>query len=243
MTLFNFVPSGTVLPFAGASAPAGWLICDGSAISRTTYPNLFAAISIAHGSGDGSTTFNIPDLRGRFMRGVDGTAGRDPDKTGRLAAASGGNTGNAVGSVQTNATAKNGLINSTSVTSSSGNRNQFDRTSGTTPTDHSHGTGDGGNHSHFVCYGNFGGDDFNLFDGTNSERVQMADAPDNDIGVYADWVGNHNHGSTGGHSVNHSHTTTWDSTFSVSGTTPAQTISGDNETRPVNANMNFIIKI
>lgn len=64
------IPTGTVSQFAGSSAPTGWLICDGSAISRTTYSTLFAVIGTAYGSGDGSTTFNLPDLRGRVPVGV-----------------------------------------------------------------------------------------------------------------------------------------------------------------------------
>lgn len=94
------IPSGAVLPYAGSTAPTGYLIADGSAVSRTTYANLFAAIGTAFGEGDGSSTFNLPDLRGRFIRGVDGTAGRDPDSSTRTAMNSGGNTGNNVGSVQ-----------------------------------------------------------------------------------------------------------------------------------------------
>ncbi len=70
-------PSGAVLPFCTASAPSGWLKCDGSAVSRTTYANLFAAISTLFGAGDGSTTFNLPDLRGEFIRGFDDGRGVD----------------------------------------------------------------------------------------------------------------------------------------------------------------------
>jgi len=96
-------PAGVIEAYGGSTAPAGYLLCDGSAVSRTTYSALFSAIGATFGSGDGSTTFNLPDLRGRFLRGVDGTAGRDPDATSRTAMASGGNTGNAVGSVQADA--------------------------------------------------------------------------------------------------------------------------------------------
>lgn len=63
------VPSGTILPFGGSSAPAGFLLCDGTAVSRTTFANLFTAVGTAFGSGDGSTTFNVPDLRYNFLRG------------------------------------------------------------------------------------------------------------------------------------------------------------------------------
>jgi phage-related tail fiber protein len=77
-------------------------MCDDTAISRTSYANLFASIGTAHGSGDGSTTFNLPDYRGRFLRGVDASAGNDPDKAGRTAMNTGGYGGNTVGSVQGN---------------------------------------------------------------------------------------------------------------------------------------------
>lgn len=62
--------TGTILPTVATSAPAGWLLCDGSAVSRTTYANLFTLVGTAFGTGDGSTTFNVPDLRGRSVIGV-----------------------------------------------------------------------------------------------------------------------------------------------------------------------------
>jgi microcystin-dependent protein len=91
--------SGFVFPFAGTSTPSGFLYCDGSSVSRTTYASLFAAIGTAHGSVD-ANTFNLPDYRGRFLRGIDGGTGRDPDAASRTAMNSGGNTGSNVGTVQ-----------------------------------------------------------------------------------------------------------------------------------------------
>ncbi len=64
-------PTGAVIPFAGASAPAGWLLCDGAAVSRTVYAGLFNVIGTAFGGGNGSTTFNLPDMRGRVPVGCD----------------------------------------------------------------------------------------------------------------------------------------------------------------------------
>lgn len=64
-----YLPIGMITPYAGTSAPSGWLICDGSAISRTTYANLFTLVGTTYGSGDGSTTFNLPDLRNRIATG------------------------------------------------------------------------------------------------------------------------------------------------------------------------------
>jgi microcystin-dependent protein len=63
-------PAGIVIPFAGNVAPDGWLLCDGSAVSRDTYSDLFEAIGTVYGAGDGSTTFNVPDLSGRVVIGV-----------------------------------------------------------------------------------------------------------------------------------------------------------------------------
>ncbi len=68
-------PIGALMPFAGSSAPTGWLLCYGQAVSRTTYAALFAVISTNYGSGDGSTTFNVPDLRGRALIGLDNLGG------------------------------------------------------------------------------------------------------------------------------------------------------------------------
>lgn len=64
------LPPGVIFPYAGASTPAGFLPCDGSAVSRTTYAALYAVLGIKHGQGDGSTTFNLPDTRGVFLRGL-----------------------------------------------------------------------------------------------------------------------------------------------------------------------------
>lgn len=69
-------PTGAMIMYGGASAPTGWLLCDGSAVSRTTYANLFSAIGTAYGVGDGSTTFNLPNLVSKFARGgTPGTGG------------------------------------------------------------------------------------------------------------------------------------------------------------------------
>jgi microcystin-dependent protein len=68
-------PVGTVTSFAGSTAPSGWLLCSGQTISRTTYAGLFAVLGTTYGVGDNSTTFNIPDLRGRTVAGEDDMGG------------------------------------------------------------------------------------------------------------------------------------------------------------------------
>lgn len=99
------VPPGTVVAFAGDTAPAGWRLCDGAALSQTEFPALFRAIGTAHGSGGASGMFNLPDLRGRFVRGVSRGAARDADRATREIPNPGGNSGDRVGSLQPWATA------------------------------------------------------------------------------------------------------------------------------------------
>lgn len=61
------IPVGSIVAFAGAVVPDGWLLCNGQAISRTLYSELFALVDLTYGSGNGSTTFNVPDIRGRVV--------------------------------------------------------------------------------------------------------------------------------------------------------------------------------
>jgi len=184
------VPTGTVMAFAGNTVPAGWLPCDGLAVSRTTYAALFTAIGVIHGPGDSVSTFNLPDYRGRFLRGVDGSAGRDPDKAARsvpIAGASG--VGNAVGSVQAYGTARPLASNFTTDTQGSHTHvnGNFNRLMQVTTLNTSNGT---------------------ALDNIGQEPDLLNSAPEVAAGAHA-------HSITGG---------------------------GDNETRPLNAYVNFIIK-
>jgi microcystin-dependent protein len=76
---------GAIKPWTKAAAPAGYLLCDGSAVSRSTYADLFAVIASTYGNGDGSTTFNVPNLQGKMPQGYDGN-------TYNLAGTGGANT-------------------------------------------------------------------------------------------------------------------------------------------------------
>lgn len=113
-------PAGTIEAFAGTTAPTGWLLCGGQAISRTTYANLFTIIGTTYGVGDGSTTFNIPDLRGRTVAGLDNINGTD---AGRLDWAnnlgtSGGTQTHTLSSSEMPAHAHNVVIRRSAVSSS-----------------------------------------------------------------------------------------------------------------------------
>lgn len=94
-----YVPTGSVFCMAMTTAPSGYLECDGSAVSRTTYADLFDAIGTTYGSGNGSTTFNVPELRGEFIRGWDNGRGVDTDRA--IASSQAQSTQNLDGSVST----------------------------------------------------------------------------------------------------------------------------------------------
>jgi microcystin-dependent protein len=94
------MPAGSIIAFGGRNIPNGWLLCDGNTVSRTQYNNLFLAIDSVWGNGDGFSTFHLPDMRGQFLRGVSASSNADPDTTLRIAKFNGGNTGNKVGSYQ-----------------------------------------------------------------------------------------------------------------------------------------------
>lgn len=74
------IPAGAIMAFAMPTPPAGWLRCDGREVSRVTYSRLFEAIGTIYGDGDGETTFNLPDIRGQFIRDLDEGKGFDPDR-------------------------------------------------------------------------------------------------------------------------------------------------------------------
>lgn len=90
----QLVPTGTVLDFAGASAPTGYLLCYGQEVSRTTYSALFTVLGTLYGAGDSSTTFNLPDCRGRVVAGQDDMGGTSAN---RLTGLSGGVDGDTLG--------------------------------------------------------------------------------------------------------------------------------------------------
>ena len=68
--LSALIPPGTIIHYAGRTVPSGWLICNGANVSRTDYAALFAAIGTIYGAGNGSTTFGLPNLNGRFLEGT-----------------------------------------------------------------------------------------------------------------------------------------------------------------------------
>jgi len=86
--------SGMIMPYGGSTSPTGWLLCYGQEVSRTTYSSLYTTIGTTYGSGNGSTTFNLPDLRGRVIAGQDDMGGTSAN---RLTNQSGGLNGDTLG--------------------------------------------------------------------------------------------------------------------------------------------------
>ncbi|WP_052516458.1 tail fiber protein [Phaeodactylibacter xiamenensis] len=93
------MPVGSIIPFAGQTVPEGWLLCNGAVVRSDIYPDLFAVLGTHWGSGNGQGTFNLPDLRGHFLRGRDAGKGKDPDAASRTNL-SGDVVGDKVGSYQ-----------------------------------------------------------------------------------------------------------------------------------------------
>lgn len=99
-SVVNVTPPGLIFPYAGTSAPSGYLLCYGQAVSRETYSDLYAIIGTTYGSGDGSTTFNLPDLRGRVVAGQDDMGGSSANRLTGLTNGVNGDTFAAVGGLE-----------------------------------------------------------------------------------------------------------------------------------------------
>lgn len=226
-TPFDLVPVGTVLPYVGSSAPEGWLLCNGAAVSRNTYANLHALLatsSYPFGSGDGSTTFNLPDLMGRMIIG----AGDSPSAsvpTVRTTGQSGG--AETVVIASSNLPVHAHAIDHNHPVKNSGNQSADH----THPVDHNHSAANTGNvsanHNHSIDPPNFGGSSGNFSSDHYHDSGSVSghwhalyfvtDAAAGTAKARASGSGtslgapggtsyeNHHHGNTGWSSHNHSH--------------------------------------
>lgn len=238
----TLVPTGAVMPFAMNSAPSGWLAANGLPVSRTAYAALFAAIGTTYGTGDGSTTFNLPDLRGYFVRG----SGTNSD----------GTAAGAFGTKQSDAfkSHNHGGATGTGTTGLESQSHTHSGTTGSESHDHAHyvsGTTsiENAEHTHALTTdarrvdlnnsngpGNNGNGGFN--GGQNVVSAQFTGPQRaNHAHNFAEWTGGrntaHTHSfTTGGVSANHTHSV------------PALSISSDGttETRPANIALLYCIK-
>lgn len=218
---YNILPAGIVFPFAGGTAPTGFLLCEGQEISKTTYAALYAAIGDDYAEQIDPTTgiawaaptagnFRVPDYRGIFLRGVGTPSGLDAVTRGAL---------------QAQKTKPNGLTNSGSNTVSGTAAGQSQGVSNISLASGSAATG--GTHQHQVGYG------ANVFGGGATNPTFGGGGSDPSTNAH----NGHTHSVSGTTNIQHSH-----SASDLTATAAAPTITGDNETRPINKGVAYIIK-
>lgn len=223
-------PTGAIVNHAGTTAPAGWLLCEGQPVSRTTYADLFNVISTTFGIGDGSLTFNVPDFRGAFARGVSTTYARGAmpaDATKRPS-----------GMTITAHSSHKHTDNSVSANHSHSNN--------TSSHSHQDSMYDSGTHAHTGVYEPYQASNLNagIYGNFGTASTNTQTAPETVTSGVA--FSNHTHTSN---SVTHSHTSQ-----TSSGTNHRHQLAsahahshgfdygGDLESRPPNVYMKFIIK-
>jgi len=218
---YPLIPVGGLMPYAGATSPEGWLLCNGAAVSRTAYANLWALIGTTYGSGDGSTTFNVPDMRSRMPIG----AGAGTGLTSRALAATGGAESVAIASgnlpththsiAHDHASVTSGAqsvdhshsVNPPNTTSTGASANHShgvdppSTASGNVSSDHGHTTGTGSaNHEHRIYFVT------DAASGTAKARASATGTNLSNTGITTYEGADHTH-TTGGISANHTHTT------------------------------------
>lgn len=211
----NAQPAGEVAAFARDTPPVGWLVCDGSLVSRVTYARLFSAIGSRFGSGNGSTTFQLPDLRGEFVRGWDNGRGAD--------------NGRVFGTFQAD---QNQSHNHSGTTSQGGSHNHYLSINTNVSGDHVHGVNDPGHGHQLDTNGVAAGIVGPTQGGLHAGVGRISSRTTRDItGISLGWSGNHSHNVSGNtqDSGNHTHSFTTNSV-------------GGNESRPRNVALLYCIR-
>jgi microcystin-dependent protein len=253
----NLIPAGVIWEFGGNAAdiPVGWLLCDGSAVNRAQYSRLFKAIGVLHGSGNGTTTFNLPNRQGRVGVGQDGSA-----EFANVGSVGGSKTTTAshthATTTGTPSSTNTDVPSSNSTSYLSGNTGGQDAVTWWVNQDHAHGTGfmyaNASNHTHFYNNPNAGGT-VGLTPGSNTYQFLPLGAQtgtgyvDHQHGTYGEDT-NHNH-NMNSHVHDHSHGHDLQShTHSMQGHTHTGT-SGDSSTTASAGNLspyvavNYMVKI
>lgn len=235
----TMAPAGLVATFARSTAPTGWLKANGAAVSRTAYADLFAAIGTTHGAGDGFNTFNLPDLRGEFIRGWDDSRGVDGDRvlgswqSGAMEShIHSATTADAGGHVHTGTTNSAGAHNHAASTATAGNHAHGAWTDAQGQHTHaalgSPGVGQGAAGPNSVMQA-LGSTNTTSAAGLHSHNVGVASAGDHTHGVSVGSGGEHSHNLSIASAGTHSHSITISS-------------AGGLETRPRNVALLVCIK-
>lgn len=203
------VPIGSVIDFAGANAPAGWFFCAGQALSRTTYSELFAVIGTSYGAGNGSTTFNLPDLRGRVPAGRDDMNGTNANRLSTVYGAAARTLGGSFGNPSyTLALTEIPSHNHTGVTGTAGQHAHTGVTTAAGNHDHGGTTSSNGNHSHSLTLPTSGvvssGNSPILGPPQNAQVYGTSAAGEHTHIIRTDFSGNHQHGIVADGNHNHS---------------------------------------
>jgi microcystin-dependent protein len=230
------VPVGVVNPFAGATAPSGWMLCYGQAVSRTIYSALFACIGTTYGAGDASTTFNVPDMRGRVVAGEDDMGGT---AASRLTNAGSGITGTTLGATGGAETVT--LTSAQSGVPAHSHANTLVNNAVTTGAGSAH-THTQNAHDHYVRANSFAGDRTIAMGpvGADGDKYSVSDsgndASTNSALLYAD-----SRTATNQNESAHTHSVTSNVTISNVNNTAANAGSAHTNTQPTIV-LNYIIK-
>lgn len=213
------VPPGAVMHFARTTAPSGWLKCNGAAISRTTYDALFAAIGTTFGAGDGFTTFNLPDLRGEFIRGwddgrgVDGGRAMGSRQAGAIQSHSHtGSSADAGNHTHTGSATSDGAHTHSATTASAGSHTHTASTDGDGSHSHSGNTSTVGDHAHQMPQGHSGAGQGSLTSGSYNSTFRWTSGDDyasttlSSYSTPTQGAGSHSHSFTTSSIGNHTHT-------------------------------------
>ena len=196
-------PTGAVVMWSGSSAPSGWLECDGSAVSRTTYSALFAVIGTRYGSGDGSSTFNLPNPVDRVAMGI------------ALSTAPTATTLSVSSSLDSLSLGNQSANHSHTITSNSGNQSAnhshtITSNAGNNSANHSHSgtTANGGNHNHNLSNNTVGHSHSYTKPNGSSSNANTGTQSANHKHNVSNHSGHTHTFNTGNQSANHSHTIT-----------------------------------
>ena len=172
------VPTGAIMAWPVESAPSGFILCHGQAISRSTYSDLFSLIGVMYGAGDGSANFNLPDYRGQFLRGRANGSTNDPDRDGRTDRGD-GNGGDNVGTKQDYGLLQHSHGNNSNGTNNHGFNTNNNNTGAFSKSGHSYGGTRAS--SHEIITNSWGTNHANVSGHVTNNEIRP-------INIYVNWI-------------------------------------------------------